>query len=88
MIDLVLLYCSQTEAAAIAVIAANVRKNIEEKKGWVAELVEPQPVAEENLVHDFLQELESAAIYAIENNDGNVVLHLGTAAKQMNPLLS
>lgn len=87
---------AQSDAAALAVIVAHIRKNSEEL--YHEQCIENQkrspgtnhPDRDENTERccRFLQELEAIACSSIARNDGNVVHWIGTAAKQMNPLLS
>ncbi len=65
---------SQSEAAAFAVLCAHVRQG------------KDSPESQE--CSAFLKELEMMMCESITHNDGNVVHWIGTAAKQMNPLLS
>ena len=66
----------QSEAAALAVLAARVRRN--------GEGLDPTTKEAE----EFLRDLEGLACESIRDNDGNVVHWIGVAARQMNPLLS
>lgn len=76
-------YLSQSQAAAFAVIAANVRKELDETYPPAPEHAEAH-----RCMTSFLQEIEAQATASIARNDGNVVHWIGVAAKQMNPLLS
>lgn len=75
---------TQTQAAALAVLASNIRNEM--MQGAVP--VDAESEQANRNVHAFLEQLEELAIKSIQHNDGEVVLHIGTAAKQMNPLLS
>lgn len=77
---------SPSEAAALAVLAAHVRSNMDEARMRVTST--PSPSDEDQAAYDFLLLMEERAVGAIQVNDGNVVTWIGHAAKQMNPLLS
>jgi len=77
-------HCSQTEAAAFAVLASHVRDNIASNTRTGVES-EDQPI--EDLI-SVLKFLEDAMVNSIARSDGNVVMHIGHAARQLNPLLS
>lgn len=82
-------YLSQSQAAALAVLVANIRAEVEETRNVgqpQGELVSENDGERE--VMAFCQELEAVACASITRNDGNVVHWIGVAAKQMNPLLS
>jgi hypothetical protein len=87
---------AQSDAAALAVIVAHVRKNNEElyeehcveNQRQNPGAIDPEQSESERVGCAFLQELEAIACNSIASNDGNVVHWIGTAAKQMNPLLS
>lgn len=85
---------AQSDAAALAVLTAHVRQQHEELRDESRRLdqergEQPREESEEEReVCAFLQELEAIACNSIARNDGNVVHWIGTAAKQMNPLLS
>jgi hypothetical protein len=83
-----------SEAAALAVLCAHVRENMEELheyrvQGFQERADEDElPPLLDHAVVDFLSALERAAVETLQNNDGEVVKWIGAAAKQMNPLLS
>lgn len=77
-------HCSQTEAAAFAVLANHIRDQVGSSMRTNVES-EDKPIEE---LIDFLKGLEDAMVNSITKNDGNVVMHVGHAARQMNPLLS
>ncbi len=73
-------YMCQTQAAALAVLCADIRAGIESVESPEVALIPDKAVA-------ILSALEKIAIVSINKNDGNVVKHIGHAARQMNPLL-
>lgn len=76
----------QGQAAALAVLAANVRKC---QQDLLDSRVDQVPMTEREMaVITFWKMLEDIGVQSIAHNDGNVVEHIGTAARQMNPLLS
>lgn len=76
---------AQTEAAALAVLAASKRRDMDDNREKQASAV-PNP--HDQALYDWWLELENVCIKSIQANDGNVVHWIGVAAKQMNPLLS
>ena len=74
--------CSQTQAAAFAVLASAVRRDI------AKEYNDPQfdRKSVEN-VEMFLKLLEDVMVDSIRENDGEVAENIGHAARQMHPLL-
>jgi len=77
-------HCSQTEAAAFAVLASHVRDNVASNTRTGVKS-EDKPIEE---LIDALKFIEDAMVGSIARNDGNVVMHIGHAARQLNPLLS
>lgn len=77
---------NQTQAAALAVLCSAIRKDMTEWHGKTT--VAGSAETDMQAVQEFLSDLEKLGIQSIGENDGEIVLHIGTAAKQMNPLLS
>jgi hypothetical protein len=69
---------TQSEAAALAVLTAAVRKRMEEMKSGNLNLSD-----EDLQIAVFLRHLEECALDSIESNDGNVTYWIGVAAKQL-----
>ena len=79
---------TQTQAAALAVLANNVKKMREELIEDRQDMKVEHPLEDGDIeVLAFWRELESMGVESINLNDGRVVEHIGAAAKQMNPLL-
>lgn len=83
----------QSNAAALAVLAAHLVQHYEEENAAQfasrtvpRETDEPPMYAKE--IVDFWRDMEQLAVESIQCNDGKVVHWIGRAAKQMNPLLS
>lgn len=72
-------YLAPSEAAAIAVIVANARKNLKELSNTFE--------GREDVIATFCR-IEDMCLETIKENDGEVVSWIGTAAKQLNSLLS
>lgn len=70
---------SQSEAAALAVLLANLKEQSSDEGGLTEEARE---------VLDLVDKLEQLCLESIRRNDGKVVYWIGVAAKQLNPLLS
>lgn len=79
---------SQSEAAALAVLAAHLSKNLEEMRAECEDTITPEKELAQGKLREFLFALEDCAVRSIKLNDAKVVYWLGQAAKQMNPLLS
>ncbi len=71
---------TQTQAAALAVLASDIRQGMKK--------LDRELDSQETAVYRFWSGLETNALKALECRDGEVVQHLGRAAKQMNPLLA
>ena len=79
---------TQTQAAALAVLANNVKKMREELIEDRQDMKVEHPLEDGDIeVLAFWRALESMGVESINLNDGRVVEHIGAAAKQMNPLL-
>ena len=78
-------HLSQSQAAALAVLASNVRDSMQD---LLDKSTMNCPESNAQVVYDFWQEIENLAIDSIKVNDGEVVKWIGVAAKQMNPLLA
>ena len=79
-------FCSQTEAAAFAVLTEHIANRINED-------ILGTPLSQDELTvlmqaRETLFSMRDSALKSIDKNDGRIVEHIGTAAKQMNPLLS
>jgi len=83
-------YLSQSQAAALAVLCANIRSEHNETKtiGNAGSVRVEEDSEVDRAVMSFFQELEAIAVNSIAKNDGQVVHWIGVAAKQMNPLLN
>lgn len=83
-------FMAQTQAAAMAVLCADIRRcstELNRRRGSESDSRTEEEKESTHLAEDILQELELAAINSLAGNDGEVVYHVGCAAKQMNPLL-
>lgn len=74
----------QSQAAALAVICCDIRENLDEH------LQKQPPEKAEQIASaiDLMTKIEQTAISSIDNNSGNSTRWIGTAAKQLSPLLA